>query len=257
VDEVAGRVARLEAAQAAPRAPITDPVVLGRLNASEQAVKSLADNVGALSRRSEGVEGGLRETQARIDKLAASVDELRTAVRSAAAGSDRAARFAAATTALRAAVERGDAFTAELAVAKPLAPDAAMLAPLEPYASTGVPRNAALAHELAALVKPMLQAAEPPRDGGFLDRLQANAEKLVRVRPVGEASGDDRAAVLSRIDARAAHGNVPGALAEIAKLPADARAPFQAWVAKVEARDRAVEASRKLAADSVAALRTH
>jgi hypothetical protein len=257
VEEIAGRLARLEAAQAAPRAPVTDPVVLGRLTATEQAVKSMADNVGALSRRAEGVDTGLRDTQGRIDKLTAAVDELRTAVKSAAAGSDRAARFAAATTALRAAVERGDAFAAELAVAKPLAPDAAILASLEPYAAGGVPRHAALAHELSTLVKPMLQAAEPPRDGGFLDRLQANAEKLVRVRPVGESAGDDRAAVLARIDARAAQGNVPAALAEIAKLPAETRAAFQPWVAKVEARDRAIEASRKLAADSVAALRTH
>ncbi len=67
----------------------------------------------------------------------------------------------------------------------------------------------------------MLRAAgEAPRDGGFLDRLQANAEKLVRIRPVDEEPrGDDRGAILARIEQRAAQGNISGALAELAKLP--------------------------------------
>ena len=73
----------------------------------------------------------------------------------------------------------------------------------------------------------MLRAAgAPPRDGGFLERLQANAEKLVRIRPVDEEPrGDDRAAMLARVEQRAAQGNIAGALAELAKLPAEARAP--------------------------------
>ena len=120
-----------------------------------------------------------------------------------------------------------------------------------------MPGNAALGQELAALVRPMLRAAdEPPRDGGFLDRLQANAEKLVRIRPVGEEPrGDDRGAILARVEQRAAQGNIAGALAELAKLPADARAPLQAWIAKAEARNKALDASRRLAADAVAALK--
>ncbi len=47
IDDIAARLARLETAQAAPRAPVTDPVVLGRLNAAENATKSLADNAAA------------------------------------------------------------------------------------------------------------------------------------------------------------------------------------------------------------------
>ena len=272
VEEIAARLARLESAQSTPRAPVTDPVVLGRLSAGEQSAKSLADNVAALSRRSESAESALRETHARVERMAAALDalrdtqsrfdkmsaaleELRTRAREAAAGSDRAARLAAAAAALRSAVERGDPFTAEFAVVRPLASDAGALKSLEPFAATGVPRNAALASELAALVKPMLQAASPSRDGNFIERLQANAEKLVRVRPIGEATGDDRSAILARIEARASQADVPGALAELAKLPPAERAPFQPWIAKAEARQQAVEASRRLAADAIAALR--
>ena len=169
-------------------------MVLGRLNAAENATKSLADNAAALSRRAEATDAALRETNGRIDKLTAALTDVQTTARSAAAGSDRASRLAVAASALRNAVERGDPFTAELAIVKPLAPDANAIALLEPFAASGVPGNAALGQELAAIVRPMLRAAdEPPRDGGFLDRLQANAEKLVRIRPVGEeARGDDR-----------------------------------------------------------------
>jgi len=120
-----------------------------------------------------------------------------------------------------------------------------------------VPSDTALGQELAATIQPMLRAAsEPPRDVGFLDRLQANAEKLVRIRPVAEEPrGNDRSAVLARIEQRAARGNVSGALTEINKLPPEGQAPFKAWIAKADARNKALDASRRLAADAVAALK--
>ena len=257
LEDVAARLARLESAQVAPRAPVTDPVVLGRLNAAENATKSLADNAAAMSRRADAGDAALREMNGRIEKLAAALTEVQSTARSAAAGSDRASRLAVAASALRNAVEHGDPFTAELAIVKPLAPDANAIALLEPFAVSGVPGNAALGQELAAIVRPMLGASsDAPRDAGFLDRLQANAQKLVRVRPVEEeARGNDRTAILTRIEQRAAQGNISGALAELNKLPPEARAPMQGWIAKAEARNRALEAGRRLAADAVAALK--
>jgi hypothetical protein len=256
VADVAARLDRLESSQAQSRAPATDPAVLGRLTATENAVKSLADNIASLSRRSDAIETALRDTQGRLDKLAATLSDLQTTARAAAAGSDRAVRLAVSAAALREAVERGSPFASELAIVKPLAPNGSALAPLEPFASTGVPSSAALTQELTALLQPRLRAAsEPTRDGGFLERLQANAEKLVRVRPIDAARSDDQDAILARIEQRAARGDVSGALAEIAKLPPDARAPFAAWVAKAQARDSAIETSRRFAADAVVALK--
>jgi hypothetical protein len=258
IDDIAARLARLESAQAAPRAPVTDPVVLGRLNAAENATKSLSDNAAAMSRRAEAGDAALRETNSRIDKLTATLSDVQTTARSAAAGSDRASRLAVAASALRNAIEHGDPFTAELAIVKPLAPDPNAVALLEPFAASGVPGNAALGQELSAILRPILRASgEPVRDGGFLDRLQANAEKLVRIRPVGEETrGDDRPAILARAEQRAAQGNISGALTELAKLPGDAREPVQGWIGKAEARNRALDAGRRLAADAVAALKT-
>ncbi len=258
IDDIAARLSRIESAQATPRAPVTDPVVLGRLNAAENATKSLSDNAAAMTRRAEAGDAALREINARIDKLTALLNDVQTTARSAAAGSDRASRLAVAASALRNAVEHGDPFTAELAIVKPLAPDANAIALLEPFAAAGVPGNAALGQELAAILRPLLrESSEPARDGGFLERLTANAEKLVRIRPVGEeASGDDRTAILIRAEQRAAQGNVSGAVTELNKLPPDVRAPMQNWIAKTEARNRALDAGRRLAADAVAALKT-
>jgi hypothetical protein len=257
VDDMVARLAKLESAQAAPRAPVTDPVVLGRLNAAESATKSLADNGAALSRRAEAADAAVRDTNSRIEKLTATLAEVQTTVRAAAAGSDRASRLAVAASALRNAVEHGDPFTAELAIVKPLAPDGNAIALLEPFAASGVPGNAALGQELATIVRPLLRASDQtPADAGFLDRLQANAQKLVRVRPVDEEPrGDDRPAILLRIEQRASQGNVAAAMTELNKLPADARALMQTWVAKAEARNKALDASRRLSADAVAALK--
>lgn len=280
VDDLAARLLRIERAQATARAPVTDPVVLGRVSATEKALQSMADNVAALarrgdavdaalretqsrydqmsatlSRRANGVDTALRETQSRLDKLSAALTELQTTARAAAAGSDRAVRLAVAAAALRTAVERGGPFTSELAVVKPLMPNAGALAPLAPFAASGVPSDAALAQELTTVIEPMLRAAgEPSRDGGILERLRANAEKLVRIRPVDGPPGDDRRTILARIAQRAKLGNIPGALAELAKLPPAARGPMQGWMDKVEARNKAVDVSRRFAADAIAAL---
>jgi hypothetical protein len=126
-----------KSAQAAPRAPVTDPVVLGRINAAESATKSLADNARRVvpPRRSAG-RGAARNPTVRIEKLTAALAEVQTTARAAAAGSDRASRLAVAASALRNAVEHGDPFTAELAIVKPLAPDANAIALLEPFAAS-------------------------------------------------------------------------------------------------------------------------
>lgn len=284
IEDLALRLARLESAVAAPRAPVTDPAITARLAASENAARSLADQVAALTQRADALTIALREAAQRADTAATAArdagqraDEASAAAREArsraeaataalvdaqntarvtTAGTDRVLGLAVAGAALRSAVERGDPFVTELAAAKQLAADPVRLAALEPFAAAGLPSNAALASELAALIPQMLRAAgSARRDGGFLDRLQANAERLVRIRPVDDPPGDDPTAVLARVEARAAHSDIPGALTELQRLPAAVRAPAQAWIAKAEARAKAADASRRFAADAVAGLK--
>jgi hypothetical protein len=256
--DLATRLNQLERTVAAPRAPVSDPAVSGRLTATENAMKSLADNVAALSRRNDELAATLRETGSRLDSLAATVAELQKVAHASAAGADRAVRLAVAASSLQGAVERGDPFAAELAVAEQFAADPNILAPLKPFAAAGVPSAAALASELSKLIQPMRsaeQAAAPRGGDGFLDRLQANAERLVRIRPIDEPPPEKSGAALARIEALAARSDLNDMVAELNKLPEPARAPARPWVAKVEARNKALETARRFTANAVAALK--
>lgn len=240
---------------------------------SEDAIKQLQATVAELARRTDESAAAARDARGQadaartaekssVDAMADRVAGIESTTRKlsddvakslTAAGADKALRAAVAAQALRAAVERGDAYAAELAAAKALSPDAQALAPLEVFAASGLPSNATLSRELSVLTPATLKPAETPT-GGFLDRLQANAEKLVRIRRVDEASGDDTSAVFSRAQARAERGDFSGAVAELNKLPPEARAPANEWIKKTEARNAALGASRRLVADALTAL---
>ena len=112
-----------------------------------------------------------------------------------------------------------------------------------------------LTRELTALVPALAKAVgTPPRDTGVLDRLKANAEKLVRVRPLDDAVGDDPVTVVRRIELRAEQGNLAAAAADIAKLPPPVRELAKQWTARAEGRAAAIDASRRFAASALAAL---
>jgi hypothetical protein len=293
LEDLRGRLAKLEAAAAAPgRAapgPATDPAFANRLSAIEGGVKALDESVGILGRRSDEAIATAREARQRADATSAGLAELtQKVVRPGAppiergeldalasrvtavergekaveaelakrpAANDRSVRLALAAGALNGAVERGDSFASELATVKSLAADAKALATLEPFASAGVPTTMALSRELSELAPSLLQAAGvAPREGGFLERLQVNAEKLVRIRPTEEVAGSDPAAIIARSEAKASRADLAGAIAELAKLPAAARAPAEPWIKKAEARTAAIETSRRLATDALAGL---
>jgi hypothetical protein len=167
----------------------------------------------------------------------------------------RAARAALAAAALRDAVERGAPYQTELAAVKALGAPQAATAPLEPFAANGIPSTAALAHELAQLT-PSLQHASgaPPAKTSFLARLQDNAKNLVRVTPVDAPVGDDPAAVIARLNVDAAHADLAAALADIARLPKEAQTLAAPWVQRVNARNAALAAARRVATDSLAGL---
>jgi hypothetical protein len=90
--------------------------------------------------------------------------------------------------------------------------------------------------------------------GGYLERLEASAAKLVRIRPINAPTGDDAADVLARVEKEAASAAIDDALIDLGKLDAATRAPAQAWIAKTQARQAALAAARQLASDTTHAL---
>lgn len=240
---VAAQTALVEAKSAAEAAK----------EAAKNAAPSAAQNTVQRS-DVEAVESRVAAVQTAMKSLDADLAQ-RT---SSANADDRVMRLAIAAEALRAAVERGAPFAGELAAVKALGADPKATAPLEPFAVKGLISTAELGRELAALTPALFRATESrPSNTSLLATLESRAQKLVRITPVGTAqppAGDDAAAVIGRLNADAATGDIDAALGEVAKLPDEARALAKAWADKAGARQAALAQSRRIAAEALTAL---
>jgi hypothetical protein len=263
-DSLAGITRRLDevavAAQAAGQ----------RAAAAADAAKTAAQNAGAAADTAKSAaqnasqsavqRSDLDALAARITALEGSIKTLSAAVQRPASTLDRAARAAIAAEALRAAVERGAPYQAELAAMKSLGADPNATAQLEPFAAGGIPSAAELAHELSQLVASLRPASAPAAaasaasGGGFLGRIEKNAKSLVRVTPVNAPAADASSSVVARLAADAARADIGAALADIGGLPPAQKALAQPWVAKANARAAAIAASQRIVADALARL---
>jgi len=284
---IADLTAQLNKIQSALAARQPDPA-LSRLTSVEATTKSLGDSLNTLTSRVDqattaaqgaqaqaksaadvagaaktSAQGGIARSDldaltSRIAALESTVKSLSDSVSHQTAGGgadDGAARLIAVAEALRTAVERGTPFQAELAAVKSLGADQTTLTPLEPFAASGVPSAAALARELATLAPALTEAVEPKQtQSTFLDRIEVNAQRLVRSTPLDAPAGDDPGSVAMRISFNASHGDIDAALTDIAKLPDAAKSIAASWVQKAQARNAAIAASLKLTADALAAL---
>jgi hypothetical protein len=287
-DEISSRLDRIQEALQAPR---PEPALATRVTATEAQTKSLGESIAALTRRIDEVAAAAQSALAQaktaaaaaeaakaaahadvqrrdIDALNSRIAALENAVKSlsvdvtrpAAGVDDRAARATVAAEALRSAVERGAPYQAELAAVTSLGAEQNAVAPLAPFAADGVPNTAALGRELSALMPALWQAAgTTPSGSSLLGRLEAHAQRLVRITPTDGAeatapAGNDASALIARINGEAERGDIDAALADIARLPDAARAVAEGWVKKAEARAAAIAASRSIAAAALAAL---
>lgn len=184
--------------------------------------------------------------------------------------SDLALRRAVDALALDLAVRQGAPYAAELAALREATGDKrgdksgdksgdddAALAPLDRFADSGVPDGAQLARELTAAL-PKDHAPEPVASavrGGWFERLEAGAARLIKLRRVDDADGGDAApAGLARVAAAARHGDTTAARREIAALPEAQRGALQAWLDRVTAREAALAAAHRAVTEAVAAL---
>ena len=283
--------ARLDKIEHAIEAQRSDPALASRIAELAAQMKSLGDNLTAMTRRVDDVAASSQsaakqadralntaeaaksasETASKdqvrhedVDALASRIMALESAVKGLAAATaplasaganDRSARLTIAAEALRAAVERGAPYQAELTAVHTLGVDQKMTAPLEPLAAGGVPSASALARELEALVPALAEASEPRSgDTSFVERLKANAQKLVRITPLDAPAGNEPQAVVERIRLDAAHADIGAALADINALPESAKPLAAAWSKNAAAQETALSASRQIAADALAAL---
>jgi len=288
--DLAGRLDKIEAAIKEQHRP--EPAPANGLAALAALTQSLSDSVAALNRRADEIaatsQGAVKQAQSAqsaaeaakraseaagetavkkndIDALADHIAALEQAVkamsenptRGAPSADDRAARLTVVAEALRATVERGAPYQAELAAVRSLGVETNAVAPLAPFAASGVPSDAALGRELAGLLPALQRATEPaPRATSLLGRLAANAQHLVRITPVDAPAGNDPSAIMVRLRLDAARADIATARADIAALPDAARPLVADWVKNAAARDAAIAASRQIAATALAALAT-
>ena len=286
--------ARLDKIEHAIQGQRPEPAIANRIAAVEAQTKSLGNSLAALGGRVDEIasasqsavkqadaahaaaEAATSASQATnqamsqnttqrgdIEALTNRIVTLENAVKALTAATtesapktdDRPARLSVAAEALRAAVERGASYQAELAAVQSLGADRKATTPLDPFAGKGVPSAGTLSRELAGLTPALQDAAEPAStDATFLERLKANAQKLVRITPAGAPPGNDPADVVARIKFDAAHGDIDGAVTDINQLPDPAKTLAADWIKKAESRGAAIAASRQIAADALAAL---
>jgi hypothetical protein len=269
VDDLTGRVAALEAKANKPVEPMM-PGLVQRFNDLRDGVAALRGQTDKLAGTVNELKSAPRDASGAVDLTALNerIDKLETASRmqgdaiatNKAAESkpadDKPLRLVVAAALLDVAVRHGDPFAAELAAAKSLSPNADALKPLDGFAATGVPSPPLLCRELLALV-PKLAPSTPESTAttgtGIIDRLKAGATKLVKVERT-DSVGSDRGAVVARVTAAALRNDVAETKRELDSLdPAD-RAAAQGWLDKVRARDAALAASRQFAEQSMASL---
>ena len=285
IDDLTARVAGLETKTSKPAAPVADPASAARMETLEKSLAALRGEVATTRAQSEKLASAVNEVKSapRADGAPApdlsAIDEhiakIENAIRAQAAeiaqqgskiadskaadakpADDLPLRRVVAAALLDVLVRIGDPYSAALAAAKSLAPNADALKPLEQFAAAGVPNAGKLSGELLTLV-PKLTPAAPPdtatTGAGIVERLQAGAAKLVKIERT-DTAGSDRGAVVARMTAAALRNDSNEARRELKTLaPAD-RTAAQAWLDKADARDAALAASRQFATDAMAVL---
>jgi hypothetical protein len=208
-----------------------------RIAAAETAAKSAADAAGAAGGRIAALEG-------KVDELARGIE--------AQASQPRIA-LAIATAALKAAMDRGAPFLAELETFAAISPGAQVDA-LRPFAEKGVPTREDLIAEVESASAAMLAAARPvDPQAGFFDRLLHSAESLVSVRPIGSVEGEGAPERIARMEAALGSGELATAVAEFDGLPEAARAAGAGFGERLKARAEAETLVDRVIADAMRA----
>lgn len=238
---------RAEVEKLAARKPVAAAGAAPDLGPLTQQVASVQDKLTALTSEVGNLSGGLAAQKSQV----AATQNL--VAQSTAAHADDTAIALIAGSLLR-KVEAGLPFTDDLAALTAHGAEKTALASLAPNAQSGVATSAALAAQFAAETDAILATAPAPHASGFLDRLLKDAEGLVRIRKVGEASGNGLAARVVRIQKALDTGAVETAYQQWTALPAAAQQKSQDFGTAAKRRLDTIAAARTIEANALANL---
>ncbi|MFQ3458438.1 hypothetical protein PMN64_34685 [Bradyrhizobium sp. UFLA01-814] len=283
IDQLGTRLSALESKAGRPVAPAADPAATARLEALDKSIAALRTELAATRAQSDKLAAAANDAKAAprdgaaapdISGITARIDKVENAVKAQGAAiarqdgkiadtkaeakaDDVPLRRVVAASLLDVAVRHGDPYASALEAAKALSDDAEVLKPLETFARSGVPNPNALCRELIEIVPKL--APSPPEaaaaSAGLVDRLKAGASTLIQIERT-DGTGTDRGSIVARVTSAALHNDLALTERELKSLPPADRTAAQAWLAKVDARRAALDASRKFADNAMAALAT-
>mgnify|MGYP003630332894 FL=1 len=245
-EKIAGLAAKVESLQASGSndgsLQLQDKLLAVEKAQNEQATAlsglqaSLSELEGAVKSAGQQQTQTLQSLQSRLDAVEKTLSGPREDIKVARA-------IAAAS--LKAAIDRGGSFMAELEAFASVdgsngqdgAAESAAVEQLRTYAASGVPSRSNLLASFPAAADAMIDAANGGNsDAGLVDRLLNSATSLVKIRPVGDVSGDSVQAIVARMESRLANGDLQGALNEWKTLPEKARSASAGFSKNLEAR---------------------
>jgi len=213
----------------------------GQQTTLQQLQTSISDLDNRISTNLQNRGQSIQDVETRLAAIEKRLDAPRQDLRVAQA-------LAAAS--LKAAIDRGGSFMAELEAYASIDGDNPAVAQLQTLAADGVPSRATLLARFPSVANAMIDAGEAgTTTGGVFDRLWNSATSLVRVRPVGEVTGDSVEAIVARMETDLQGGDLQGAVDEWNTLPQASKDVSQDYVADLKAR---IEAER-LVSSTVAA----
>lgn len=226
--EALDRVAALETKLAeTPASVSSDPARLAALTDQVTALQAALDQaVADADKARAALEMRLETTEKKVNEPRDDVDVAR----------------AIASAGLKAAIDRGGPFMAELETLSKIIPDDPAVVELKTFAASGVPSRAELMAQYPDVAIAILGAlAQTDPDQGFFDRLSASAWSLVKVRPVGNVEGEGPDAIVARIETKLQNGDLKAAALEFDTLPDAGKAAAATFKAGLDARLRVEE----------------
>jgi len=230
-----------------------------RLPEFEKLVSGLQKNVSSLEGRIRALDGLIAKTNKTMTisntvalKLAQRVSALEKLDKSA--DTDRLAALSFALESLVRKIETGDVFKPELDIVTAAIPQSPQLEKLRKQASVGVKSIAQLQRQFTPVLQAILAAEDAPAPTGVLGKLVGSAKSLVRIRRVGDIEGEDREAIIARLEVRVKAGDLKAALVEAKKLKGASAEAVKTWAEAVENRVKTIELIKNIRNDVISSL---
>ena len=206
-------------------------------------LKTALDTLRRETAKPADVSAAVAPAAARLAKLEGSVTEVLKAEADRQSNAERIV-LSLELGNLKRAIDRGGAFTAELAEVRKVAGNRLDLSVLQRYQDDGLPTIADLARQFRPLTGAIIDADAERQDASVVDRLVSGARTIVRVRKLTPDADDTSVeATVARMESALNDGRLADVMRHAKTLPPKSvTGPTRAWLDKVAARQSVEEA---------------